>query len=173
MAAHSDEDKINPYEDEVNLQYLLLLCNYNGGLLCSKINKKYLSTLRNNPVLALLSFKNRPIEKFFTDAENDSQENTAYLLKAILFAESNSTFHKINIHAALTPMDLKRLMNPAMEQAQKLQQAFSSCKAAPVVTVSKLWEILDCGLACTTVHRPLAICIPPPLQKYYQQQSIY
>lgn len=129
------------YPDEVNLQSLLLLCNYNSGYLCDIINE-CLSTLRKNPILSLLVYKTPPcctFEKLFSDAEK-GPEHIANLLEAILLAEVDSTFHKINIHAALTPGDLETLLNPVVEQAQLLQKAFSSSSdAVPFITVrSKL-----------------------------------
>ena len=124
--------------NEVSLQSLLLLCNYNSGYLCEMINE-CLSTLRKKPILSLLTHKTSPcctFEKLFSDAEK-SAEHIASLLEAILQAEVDSTFHKINIHAALTSADLETLLNPVVEQAQLLQKAFSSSSdAVPFVTVS-------------------------------------
>ena len=124
------------YPDEVNLQSLLLLCNYNDSYLCKMINE-CLSTLRVKPILSLLACKMSPctFEKLFSDAEK-GPEHTAYLLQAILLAEVDSTFHKINVHAALTPTDLETLLHPVIEQSQLLQKAFSSSNSIPFITVS-------------------------------------
>ena len=35
-----------------------------------------------------------------------------------------STFHKVNIHTALTPSDIRKLLNPAFEQAKILQNTY-------------------------------------------------
>ena len=124
------------YPDEVNLQSLLLLCNYDSGQLCNMINM-CLSSLRKKPILSLLVYPNSnccTFEKLFSDVEK-GPEQTAYLVQAILLAEIDTTFYKINIHAALTPDDLKTLMNPVVRQAQLLQESFSSCDVAPYITV--------------------------------------
>ena len=67
---------------------------------------------------------------------------TAELLHAIRASEVVSTFHKINVHAALTPCQVWHLLQPAIKQANSLQDAYKSSKAkvaslhVPLVTVS-------------------------------------
>lgn len=49
---------------------------------------------------------------------------TAELLHAVLTAQLKSTFHKINVHAAMTPADVQKYFKPVFEQADALKEAF-------------------------------------------------
>ena len=49
---------------------------------------------------------------------------TAELLYAVITAQLKSTFHKINIHAAMTPADIQKCFKPVFEQARALKEAF-------------------------------------------------
>jgi hypothetical protein len=110
------------------------------NLLCLKFHtqlKEYLTDMKNNPMISLLTYKPPPtahgeaqimpiksINELFDEAERDSlPETTAYILYAILSAEVKSTFHKINIHAALTPEQIKKLFEPAFTQARYFYDA--------------------------------------------------
>ena len=62
----------------------------------------------------------------------DFLQEIAHLLYAVLTAQVHSTFHKINVHAALTPSDIGAHFKPAFEQARHLKQAFDKqTKATP------------------------------------------
>lgn len=96
------------------------------------ILKKDLDNMGNNPMIPLLvqvtdkqeSGNNCPVTaavsmcKLFDKAKNeDSPEATASLLYAIFSTEVDSTFHKINVHAAMTPADVRKLFEPIFRQA--------------------------------------------------------
>lgn len=49
---------------------------------------------------------------------------TAKLLYAVLTAQLKSTFHKINVHAAMTPADIQKHFKPVFDQAKALKEAF-------------------------------------------------
>ena len=49
---------------------------------------------------------------------------TANLLFGVLTAQLKSTFHKINVHAAMTPADIQNQFEPVFEQAKALKEAF-------------------------------------------------
>jgi hypothetical protein len=64
------------------------------------------------------------IETLFVKAkEEDSPEATARLLHAILSAKVDSTFHKINVHAAMTLADVKKQFEPIFNQAKHFQKS--------------------------------------------------
>ena len=49
---------------------------------------------------------------------------TAEVLYGVLTAQLKSTFHKINVHAAMTPADIQKYFKPVFEQANALKEAF-------------------------------------------------
>ena len=51
-------------------------------------------------------------------------QTTAELLYAVLTAHVKSTFHKINVHAAMTPTDIHNYFQPVFQQARALRKAF-------------------------------------------------
>ena len=51
-------------------------------------------------------------------------QSTAELLYAVLTARLKSTFHKINVHAAMTPTDIHSYFQPVFKQAKALRDAF-------------------------------------------------
>ena len=51
-------------------------------------------------------------------------QTTASLLHAVMVSEIRSTFYKINVHAALTPEKIWGYLKPAIDQANKLKEAF-------------------------------------------------
>ena len=73
-------------------------------------------------------------------------QSTAHLLHGILNAQITPTFHKVNVHAAMTPGDIKKHFEPVFSQARVLQEAYqqrdgsrsvaSSSTRVPFVTVS-------------------------------------
>ena len=53
---------------------------------------------------------------------------TARLLYAVVVSEVTSTFYKINVHAALTPEQIWGHLQPAIEQANSLREAYEHGK---------------------------------------------
>jgi hypothetical protein len=85
--------------------------------------------MRNNPVISLLLCKAEPacrLEDLFDKAATeDTPEAMAQLLFAILQAQVQLTFYKINVHAAMTPAEVKREFKPVLNRARGLMKAFS------------------------------------------------
>ena len=80
----------------------------------------------------------------------NTHQSTASLLYGVMFAEIMPTFHKLNIHSAMTATDLWNSLEPVFSQAKVLQEAFKKTDTctldAPFVTVST-WAlvcIVDC-----------------------------
>ena len=72
-------------------------------------------------------------------------DNVANILYAILRGQPQSLFYKINVHGALTPDQIKELLQPAIRQANNLQKmnSSSSIYTDPVyITVSSQSLIL-------------------------------
>ena len=116
--------------NEATEDALILLCSYvdgSRGMLYSQV-LKFLSPMRNDPVLPLLTFKDSDydsLDNLFEAVDQEaSPEMTAHLLHAILKAQVKSSFHKINVHAAMTPTDIKELFAPVLEQAELLQNTY-------------------------------------------------
>lgn len=114
---------------EVNVDSLMLLCNHSDGT-HGRLNSQvmtYLRPMRNDPVVPLLTFADADIQsldELFAEAETeDTPEATARLLQAVLVAQVEPTFHKINVHAAMTPAEVKDLFEPVFSQALLLQEA--------------------------------------------------
>ena len=69
-------------------------------------------------------------------------QSTASLLHAVMVSEIRSTFYKINVHAALTPEKIWDYLKPAIDQANKLKEAYKGAVGQrmslhlPFVTVS-------------------------------------
>ena len=67
---------------------------------------------------------------------------TASLLYGVLSARIMPTFHKLNVHAAMTPADILNHLKPVFKQAKMLSKAFQSkvsnafTPSVPFVTVS-------------------------------------
>ena len=115
---------------EFTMESLLLLCNQTDGahgMLYSQINT-YLAPMKKYPVVSLLTLKEPcklSLEELFTNAEQEkSPEATAHLLQAVFSAQLESTFHKINVHAALSPAEIKTLFDPIFKQAKNLQETY-------------------------------------------------
>ena len=118
---------------DVSYDSVLLICNHSdaAGKFYFQLNKHVLP-MRNNPVVPLLALKTatptKPMDTLFEEAEQeDTPEATAHLVFAILHAQVKPTFHKINVHAAMTPADVKCQFEPVLSQARALREA---CKQA-------------------------------------------
>ena len=61
-------------------------------------------------------------------------QSTGSLLYGVLCAQIKSTFHKLNVHAALTPTDIRKHLKPVFTQAKRMQEAIT--QTVPFVTVS-------------------------------------
>ena len=115
---------------DVTVEALQLLCNHADGThgqLYSQLTN-YLAPMRNDPVVPLLAFKEpqiRSLEELFADLDSDGgPDATARLLQAVLKAQVAPTFHKINVHAAMTPAEIKKLFEPVFEQAKLLRDTY-------------------------------------------------
>lgn len=101
--------------------------------------KSYLVELEKQPIVCLLVFNDLPLVNYFSEEkEKNTPEALAHLIYALLLANVKSTFHKINIHAALTPADLELKLVPVFAQAKTLlQMKQDECEeTATSVTVS-------------------------------------
>ena len=80
--------------------------------------------MRNDSIIGLLTVTdslNAQLDELFANAEEDkSPKSTSRLLQAILCAKLNSTFHKINVHAAMTPIEVRNELEPALTQAHTM-----------------------------------------------------
>lgn len=103
--------------------------------------KKNLDLMRDNPMIPLLKYRTLPdeqnseeidgsatsaasMEQLFEKSKKEgSPEVTARLLHAIFSAEVDSTFHKINVHAAMTPADVEKHFEPIFRQANFFLQS--------------------------------------------------
>ena len=116
--------------NEAKEDALLLLCNYMDGSRGKLFNQvlQYLCPMRNDPVLPLLTFEDpdhESLDELFEKAGSEATaEMTAHLLHAILKAQVKSSFYKINVHAAMTPADIKKLFAPVVQQAELLQTTY-------------------------------------------------
>lgn len=119
--------------------------------LCSQFYtplREYLCHVRNNPVVPALVVKSVTemgyVEKLFAEVEKlcdeAERENTpeatdeekraktikamSHLLHTIMLAEIEPTFHKINVHAAMTPSEVKILLEPIICRANFLLETY-------------------------------------------------
>lgn len=125
---------------DTNMDSLVQLCTNNDGSdKHLKINS-YLFSMKNDPIIPLLTLKEPQccsLIELFTEAEREnSPEATSHLLKAILLAEVG-TFHKICVHAAMTPSNIKDQFEPVLNQAKFIQKTFKGnpSQLIPFVTV--------------------------------------
>jgi hypothetical protein len=65
-------------------------------------------------------------EVFSVYSALDNKEATGTLLHAVMMSEVKSTFHKINVHSALTPDQIWTLLQPAITQANSLIVAYEN-----------------------------------------------
>ena len=74
-------------------------------------------------------------------------QTTASLLHAVMVSEVRSTFYKINVHAALTPEKIWGYLEPAIDQANTLKEAYKCAVGQemslrlPFVTVSIHFQV--------------------------------
>ena len=110
---------------DISEDTLLVLCNH--GKFHDQL-KKLLRPMRNDPMIPLLTFKathTDSLDELFDCVEiSESPEKTARLLQAIFTAQVTPTFHKINVHAAMTPAKIKSLFQPVFAQARLLHAAY-------------------------------------------------
>ena len=115
---------MNSGESDVDMDSLVTLCNHidHQGAFYSQL-KEYLLPMKISPLLVQKDDCLTPLEKIFDQAKhNNSAENTARLLYAILHSEVQSTFHKINVHSAMTPHEVKNQLEKAFHQAKMLKR---------------------------------------------------
>ncbi len=87
------------------------------------LQNQLLRRRKENSIIPLLTFEENvdSFDKLFEQADRDrSPEATACLLHALLVAQVKTVFHKINVHAALTPVDIKKLLEPIFEEARRI-----------------------------------------------------
>lgn len=127
---------------DIKMDSFVQLCNLTDSTskqLCPQINT-YLAPLKNDTLLPLLTCKEPcdcTLMELFAKAEgNNDSEATARLLNAVLMAEVVPMFHKINVHAALTPQEIKSLFDPVFSQAKLLHDIYYQ-KEDKMFTVSK------------------------------------
>ena len=110
---------------DINENALLVLCSH---VKFHDQLKKLLRPMRNDPMVPLLTFKatnTNFLDELFNDVEiSDSSEGIAHLLQSIFTAQVTPTFHKINIHAAMTPSIIKSLFQPVFAQARLLHTTY-------------------------------------------------
>ncbi len=99
----------------------------NCNRLCSNYHKdilKILSEFQNDSILPHLTIKSKETKSlkqiYIQSLKSPRVNTTAELLHAIMHAEVESCFHKINVHAALTPSDIKCILDPIIQQAKTL-----------------------------------------------------
>ena len=151
---------------KISTDSLRLLCDQSDskGKYYTQL-KKTLLFMKNIPVMHLLAYESekessssssetegiknfhlppkKPIEELFTEMKDDTIKSTVNLLYAILSAQVKSTFHKINVHAAMTPSEVWLHFEPAFNQANELQEKYlqmkpdssSTTEDMPLVTV--------------------------------------
>lgn len=133
---------------KITVDLLHLLCNLSddNGKYYVQISQNLLR-MKDLPVMNLLEYKPvnmsgdtrsdangflvpiQPIEEFFAKLEQDvTLQSTVQLIYAILLSQVKPTFHKINVHAAMTPDDVRLQLEPAIHQAYKLQERFHQKK---------------------------------------------
>ena len=113
---------------DVSMESILKLCSSakdsNSNLYCHL--NTYLTSVRNEPIVPLLTLaepNTRSLDELFLKIEKDAiPEATAHLLQAIMQAEVAPTFYKINVHAALTPAEIKKHFDPVLDQAKLLEK---------------------------------------------------
>ena len=88
------------------------------------LQNQLLRRRKEKSIIPLLTFEVNLVDSFdklFEQADRDrSPEATACLLHALLVAQVKTVFHKINVHAALTPVDIKKLLEPIFEEARRV-----------------------------------------------------
>ena len=81
----------------------------------------------------------------------------------MLNAQILPTFHKLNVHAAMTPTDIQKHLKPVFAQAKKLQESFKSktegapSLRVPFVTVSTQYSHVISYLVFTVFCRTFSL----------------
>ncbi len=76
------------------------------------------------------------------DVPSPPPQVTATLLLGVMNAQIKPTFHKVNVHAAMTPTEILALLHPVFDQARALKEGHQSRggdaagSRLPFVTVS-------------------------------------
>ena len=108
----------------------------------SKELKNFLGKIRNHVAVPFLV--RNDLEELFDQVEKENTpETTSHLLYAILRAEIQPSFYKINIHAAMTPSDTKSKLDPIFKRANDMLKMYKArlvriprnTEEAPMVTV--------------------------------------
>ncbi len=88
------------------------------------LHNQLLKRREEKSIIPLLTFEESltdSFDKLFEQVDRDrSPEATACLFHAVCVAEVKTIFHKINVHAALTPVDIKKLLEPIFEEARRI-----------------------------------------------------
>ncbi len=112
---------------EVTKESLLQHCKYIHDScinVFAMLQNQLLKRRREKSIIPLLTFEETladSFDKLFEQADKDkSPEATACLLHTLLVAQVRTVFHKINIHAALTPVNIKKLLKPIFEEARRI-----------------------------------------------------
>ena len=86
----------------------------------------------------------RVLPELFCFQHTNTHQSTASLLYGVMLAKIMPTFHKLNIHSAMTATDLWSYLEPVFSQAKELQEAFNMAdrSTAPFVTVST-WALVS------------------------------
>ena len=131
--------------DKIPFDAVFKLCD----LLHHKINHQFREVLQimgENPIIPLLTHEkqNKSMEDIFETAKEEdySPEATAHLLYAILSAEVDSTFHKINVHAAMTPEDAKKHFELVFRQAEHCLQCAKGKPYDPLTVTVRIEKII-------------------------------
>lgn len=142
---------MNIRSGRISMDSLLVLCNQSdsNGKLYTQLRKDLLR-MGDFPVIHLLEYKlsseatesksppMRSMGDLFKDLEReDSDVATASLLHAILSAQVKPTFHKINVHAAMTPSEVMEHFEPVISQAKDLLDIYNYLKEDPSSAILK------------------------------------
>ena len=137
---------------------ILGLCQYLGGS-ATPFNAnilEYLCLMRNDSIIGLLKLPDNQSasldELFDTAASEKTPKATSCLFHAILTAFVSSSFHKVNVHAAMTPADVRKQMKPVLNQANKMLQIYEQMLQRSTVksvetnkdSVAKVPSIIPC-----------------------------
>lgn len=123
--------------------------------------KIFLKEMRNYAIVPfLVTNDDVDFEALFDQAEKeDTPGNLSHLLYSILLAEVKPSFYKINIHAAMTPSDIKNQLDPIFKRADimlkmhktRLLRTAENTEEAPMVTV----RILDDGCRSSAIFHTI------------------
>ncbi len=112
--------------------HVVCLCNYIVEAPDNFHNNilTYLLSLRNAWFISMLTIQDScsvPLHQLFDIASKEkNSQHTSTLLSALLYATITSTFHKINVHGAMTQTEITNELKPALVQARKMLDVYSS-----------------------------------------------